>query len=620
MDADPPAPPPLNAAAGFPAPTRAAWEALVGKTLKGRGPDTLRWRLADGTTVEPLHTAADAPAASLRAPARPPRDGARPWDLRTQAAHPDPARANAQVLQDLEGGAASVLLVLDPAGRRGIAADGPAALAAVLARTLDGVLTDLAPVALDAGFQGPQAAEALSVVAGRGPAATLALHMDPLGAFAAAGASPRSMQAHLDEALEAGARLHEVHPEATLVLAGGQVVHEAGGSEAQELGFAAACALFYARGLERAGLDRAAAFGAVTLGLSADPRPLVTVAKLRAARALWARLAAACGAPGVPARIEARGSLRTCSRLDPWTNLLRLTACGFGAAAGGADAIVLPPFTAPFHEDGASTAGPFARRQARNTQLVLMEEAHLGRVADPAGGAWSIERLTDDLARAGWAVLQEIERTGGALAALREGAFAAEVAAVRAALARAVDTRRDGLIGVSEFPNLAEGGVELEPLEPAAPAPEPAAPAETCAPLAPWRAARPFELLRAAAASAPHRPTAFLALLGSVGESSARAGFARNLLAAGGIAAASGGADQYAPEEARLAVICGTDARYAEGAAAAARALKAEGARAVWLAGRPGELEGELRAAGVDGFLHAGVDAPELLQRLQAAE
>jgi methylmalonyl-CoA mutase len=173
------------------------------------------------------------------------------------------------------------------------------------------------------------------------------------------------------------------------------------------------------------------------------------------------------------------------SKVDPWSNLLRLTAAGFAAGAGGADAVVLEPFTAPLGQPDA-----FARRQARNIQLVLMQEAHLGRVADPAGGAWYLERLTDALARAGWAVFQEIERRGGLVAALESGVVAEEVARVRAA------RPETPIVGASRFVDPDPRPVALEPVEAAASrAAEAREPGEDsrCPPLQPIRFSEPFE-------------------------------------------------------------------------------------------------------------------------------
>ena len=365
--------------------TREDWLTLVRRTLKDKDVTSLTHRTADGLTIEPLYTDENAPGG--RAVARfNPRDAERPWDLRAATGHPSPDAANAEILADLDGGAASVLIGIDPSGEAGVAVGS----AEGLARALDGVILELAPVGLDAGFLGVQAADWLADAAKSSPAAQLMFHLDPLSAFAEAGRSPGPIEAHLIASANAGARLSAPYPKASLFLASGRVVHEAGGAAADELGFMAASALAYAKALVRAGLSLDDAFAGITLGLAADAHYFKTVAKLRAARIIWERIIEACGID-VPARIEARSSRRMLAAQDVWTNMLRLTIAGFGAATGGADAVVLGSFTDPL---GLPTA--FARRQSRNAQLVLMEEAHVGAVADPGRGAHgSSNRLTD---------------------------------------------------------------------------------------------------------------------------------------------------------------------------------------------------------------------------------
>lgn len=472
----------LPLADDFAPPSREDWLALVEKTLKGETfEDALVRRTADGIAIAPLYTAAPTTVRDLA-----PRDATRPWDLRTAIRHPDAARANREILQDLQGGAASVLIALDPAGANGVAVGD----AAGLARLLDGVLLDLAPVALDAGFLGPRAADWLGAAAKGGPEAPLAFHMDPLSAFAEAGVSPGPVESHIVSAATVGARLAGAYPKATLMLATGRVAHEAGGSDAQELAMTAAAAVAYARALVRAGLTMEDAFGRIALGVSVDGEYFTGVAKVRAVRALWGRITGACGV-AVPARIEARSSRRMLTALDPWTNLIRLTAAGFAAAVGGANAIVLGAFTDPL---GLPT--DFARRQARNTQLILMEESHLGRVADPAGGAWYLDQLTDDLARAAWTRFQAIEAAGGIVAALASGALAADVAASREAAQAAVSDGRVKLLGVTVFRNAEARPVEVETAEPVAvsgPEIRLPGPDSVCPPLTPARLSAAFE-------------------------------------------------------------------------------------------------------------------------------
>jgi methylmalonyl-CoA mutase len=436
--------------------TRARWMALVEKTLKGQSfDDALTVKTPDGLTIQPLYTAEDgvAVARDLRA-----RDPERPWDLRTRAAHPDPLRTAKDIMVDLEGGAASVLLRLDPAGVDGVAVGS----ADDLAKALSGVLLDLAPVALDAGFLGPKAADWLGALAKAAPNAPLAFHLDPLTTFAVAGASPGPIESHVFNAATVASRLAGTYAKASLFLATGRAAHEAGGSNTEELAVMIASALAYAKALVRSGLPLDDAFGRIVLGVSLDGEYFTGVAKVRAAKAMWARLTQACGV-SVPPRIEARSSRRMLAKADAWTNLLRLTSAGFAGAVGGADAILLDAFT-----DAIGLPTAFARRQARNTQLVLMEESNLGRVADPAGGAWYLDSLTDQLARAAWEYFQAIEGAGGVIKALESGLVADAVAKTRAAQQAAFADKSRKILGVTVFPNADDKTPEVETPDPAA--------------------------------------------------------------------------------------------------------------------------------------------------------
>ncbi|OYX02734.1 MAG: methylmalonyl-CoA mutase [Caulobacter vibrioides] len=422
--------------------TRARWLALVEKTLKGQSfEDALTVKTPDGLTIQPLYTAEDgvAVARDLRA-----RDTHRPWDLRMRSAHPDPTRAAKDVLTDLEGGAASVLLQIDPTGANGVAVGS----ADDLGKALSGVLLDLAPVALDAGFLGPKAADWLGALAKAAPNAPLALHLDPLTAFAQTGASPGPIESHVFNAATVASRLSSTYAKASLFLATGRAAHEAGGSNVEELALMTASALTYAKALVRSGLTIEEAFGRIVLGVSLDGEYFTGVAKVRAAKAIWARLTESCGVTVAPT-IEARSSRRMLAKADAWTNLLRLTSAGFAGAVGGADAIVLDAFT-----DAIGLPTAFAR--------------HLGRVADPAGGAWYLDSLTDQLARAAWASFQAIEAAGGVIKALETGLVADAVAKSRSAQEAAYADKSRKILGVTVFPNADDKPPEVETPDPSA--------------------------------------------------------------------------------------------------------------------------------------------------------
>jgi len=454
----------------FPVPTPAEWRASAEKALKDKPIESLLHLDADHLPIRPLY--ADATGVTpLFTPRTTDAEG-RAWDLRTQIEGEDPEVVNAAVLTDLEGGAASVILsgaVIEDAER--------------LTRALNNVALELAAVGLDAGLNGPAAADALAAVAKGSPRAKLMLHLDPIGAYASAGGSVRAIADHVAEAAATAARHAKTYPDASLFLASGRAVHEAGGSAAQELGFTAAAAVAYLRAAIVAGLSADDALKGMVLGVSVDAEYFDSLAKVRALRLIWASIAKAFGLE-TPANIEARSSRRMLAARDPWPNLLRLTAAGFAGAVGGADAVVVDAFTRASGRPDAS-----ARRQARNTQLVLMEEANLGRVDDPAAGSWFLDARTHDIADAGWTEFQRIEREGGLLASLKGGAVQHRVAASRDALIAVYASGARQIIGVTKF---VDPDVRFAPVE-AAPAAAPQSLIDTCEPLTPIRLAAAFE-------------------------------------------------------------------------------------------------------------------------------
>lgn len=430
--------PQIHLADGFPAATREHWQALVAKTLKGASAESLDRTTADGLVAHAFYDAHDAPRAARPRPLRP-RQG---WDVRAFVADPHPARAHALILEALAGGASSILIGLDADQHPGVAlgdADG-------FSQLVSGVLTDIAPIALDGGDLGLEAAAWLDAAVKASPAARLAFHLDPIGAFALTGVCTTGVSTRTGEAARLAARLADTYPRASLFLATGRVVHEAGGTPAGEIAFAAAAALAYAKALTDAGVSMARAWEGIVIGLSADAQPMAAIAKMRAARLVWARLTGACGL-AVPCVIEARSSGRMLTRAEPWTNLVRLTCAGFAAGVGGADAVVLGT-----HGDAVGTApDSTALRLARNAQIILLEEGHLGRVEDPAGGAWALEAQTLTLAQAAWDQFAAIEAQGGLIRALASGAVARTVFSARQRLVLDLAEGRRKILGVTDF-------------------------------------------------------------------------------------------------------------------------------------------------------------------------
>jgi methylmalonyl-CoA mutase len=335
---------------------------------------------------------------------------------------------------------------------------------------------------------------------------------------------------------------------------------------------------------------------------------------------LWARIEQACGLAPKPLTIAADTAWRILTQRDPYVNMLRATMATFSAGLGGANAITVLP-----HTLALGLPDPFARRAARNTQLVLLEESNLAKVSDPAAGSGGIETLTKQLCEAAWSLFQEIEKAGGLFASLEQNLIQRKVAATRAVREANIAKRRDVLTGASEFPNLHEADVAVLDVKPVALAPYGEAKFKFD-PLPPMRLAAPFEALRDKSdtrlKNSGARPKIFLANLGTPADFTARAAFAKSFFETGGIEAldTQGFAEPAAlaaafkASGAAVACLCSSDKVYAAHAEDAARALQAAGTKHIYLAGRPGEQDAGLHAAGVGDFIFAGGDALAMLK------
>ena len=538
--------------------------------------------------------------------------------------HPDPAAANAQALDDLKNGATGLVLVF--AGSISANGFGLDSTPATLARVLDGVELD-AGIAIDLNLSPASrhvVGEFAALIKSRGiepSAVDLRASINPVGGFAAAGRSPRSWNDLAPPFAAMVAGLANDGFRGPFVVADGRVIHNAGGSEAQEIAFALASAVTYLRALEAGGMALEAARDAIYFRLTADADQFLTMAKFRAARKLWARIEAACGLDPKPALVTAETAWRMMTKRDADVNILRATIAVAAAGFGGADAITVLPHTAPLGLPDA-----FARRIARNTQLLLLEESNLARVADPAAGSGALEAITQQLCTASWSLFQEIEQAGGVWSALESGSIQQHVAAVRAERQAAIAHRTEILTGTSEFADLDETTPAVLDVAPQ-PAPNDAMATAGTAALPRIRLAQPFDALRDASddslARTGARPKIFLALLGTPADFNASAMFATNLFEAGGIATVSKEADRsslaaaFKASEAALACLCASDKVYEDQAAAAAAALKEAGAQHVYLAGRPGGREAAFRNAGIGTFVHSGCDALAVLEAAQ---
>ena len=603
-----------------------AWAALARKAL-GLGRDELLTSTTlDGLSLPLLGTRAEWPRRDASGvPGRAPytrgvhAETNGRWDIRTLCAEPDAAKANAEILEDLAGGATSIWLLLNGARKAAAARDG---VVIEQPNDLRRVLKDVpasVPIAFDAGrraaWLGRMLPEAIPDLRG----ATIFLNLDSIAAAAVSDGMTGA---------EAGlvAQIAALSPASRTIGIDTRPYHDAGATPAQELGIAAAAGVAYLAptiGVE--GLDLASAMRQIAFILVTDADFLLSAAKLRAFRRIWARVLDAFGAPAAmhEVHIAAISSERMMTRRDPHTNILRTTAAAFAAAIGGANAITILPYTSRL-----GAPGSHARRLARNTQNILMEECGLGRVIDAAGGAFGIERLTEDLAQQGWAEFKAIEARHGIAPALTSG-YIRDRIAQSWEVARARIAQRSRLItGITDFPLLGEPFVDGASL-PWQPHEHASSSQRTIGtPLPSHHLDEEFEALRAASdtffEASGERPKIYLLRIGTEAECAERVAFARALFESGGIEAVLGGLTETAVDAAsafldsgvRIAALVSSDEQYARHALAFAHEAKQSGARYLYFVGPPGDLELPLSEAGIDAFVDAGIDAVEVLRRL----
>jgi methylmalonyl-CoA mutase len=609
----------------FPAVDQKAWRARVEAELAGEGFEaSLVTRTLEGLTIAPLYGPDDRPKLDSGVPGSAPfvRGGRPPngrrWRIAADIGAPDPAVAAGEVRQALATGADALLVRFDRAGRLGLAHHtasntvgvGGVALVdrADLAEVLAGVDLERTPIALDAGANALPAAALFVADAWTRELAggQLRAHLgaDVHGALAYDGALPGDLRDARRELVDLTvySRMHLEHVRAIAVDA--RPWHRAGGHAVQELGLALAGFVETLRWLQDE-LPPAASAGEVVFRVDVGRDLSTEVAKLRALRLLYAKVMAAAGVP-VPAApvLHVFTSPRGYAQRDPHTNLLRGTLGTFAAAIGGADWITTAAFDAAQPTVQGSALG---RRLALTTQLVLAEECQLGHVADPLGGAYQIEARTLELARAGYALMQDIERRGGLAKCIATGYVEEQLGASREALSAAIARHKWPITGVSEFPLQGErlrGNDESSPTARHATARgeaakratereaarmrergrlvlgdvqsvehtiEAAARGATLAelgsalvrgvplerrPLPHFREAAPFEALRDAADAAATPPRVFLACLGPLAEHAMRALFAANFFAAGGFDVVQGiGTQDAAPDDAARALV-----------------------------------------------------------------
>ncbi len=659
----------------FPPVTLEAWTTAVEAELEGKPASALDTKLEGGVRVRPLEVTA--PAAAARAE----RSGA--VVVAPRHGHPDPESVRRAVQDDVLGGATGLFLQYSRACRFGLDADHPAALEHVVeGGTAAGTLRDLASalelgvgklevLAFDAGANAvPLLAVAEATLANLGaPRARQVIHagFDPIGALLRDGAVPADWDELWREASAALASIDQAARPTKLVVADGTIVNAAGADAALELAVLWGAAIEAFDRLTEGGIAPYDAAATIVFRTAVGRDVFLELAKLRALRLGWRKILAAAGLPDAPpATVHACVSSRVLARRDPWVNMLRGTGALWSALLGGADVVTPAAWDEAIGEPDATT-----RRIARNEALVLLEESHLARPQDPAFGSYAIERLTEDLGEAAWALLRSFEAEGGVRAAVEHGTVQAKVRASADARHEAIAKRKEPIVGVSEFPNLDEAAVVRRDVRDRksatsladiaassrrmrASAPPPAFGKSSAFPelvalaargatvaeigraltrrgegpaverIRPLRDAAPFERLRdrvdRLARGRGRAPTVTLVTLGPAKEHRVRAGYAANAFAAAGFRTVVREAEHLTGPLEGSACLCTSDALLVADGAGVARQLREAGALPLVVAGKVPAIEEALAAAGVTLTLFAGCDLVALLETLVVAE
>lgn len=643
--------------------------------------------LEDGVEAKWLYTREDTLAADPsglpgQAPFIRGTRAGRHWQIRQEQTNPDRLRANAELLEDLNGNVGEFTIRFDRAAREGLVPGTPGFDAArgvdgiaisnldQLSEVLEGVFTSMVFIGLEAGGSAPAAAALLSAhwrETGVAPEQALgSFRYDPLGSLARSGQLPVAPEDALAAAGELAAETARDWPNARALAVDTGIYVEAGASTAWELGIAVATGVEYLRAAIAAGQEPAEAAARIEFNLAVGPEQFLEMAKFRAIRRLWARVLEECGVEESRrfSPTYAITSARMISAVDPWVNMLRATTAAFAAGTGGADGVTVTPFDRMIGQPG-----DLGRRIARNTQTILQDESSLGRIADPLAGSWYGEELTDEVAKAGWQRFREIEREGGALAALRSGLIATTLNRLAEQREDALNHRRRVMTGVNEFPLLGDDGTEPEAADLSkvagdgarlAERPElaglgkltAAAPGERLAvatslaaagaridelsaaggsetfslpALAPRRDSTPFEAMRRAALeheeAGGDRPRIYLACMGRVASHVNLANWARSLFEVAGVETVSGGAVASNEEQAatfkaggfELVAICAGKNQAPEAVSDLILRLRDAGAEYIYMVNSTPELNETALAAGADELVKDGVDLSEVL-------
>ncbi len=612
-----------NLFAEFPPVTKEAWKEQVEKDLKGRSVDTLQWKPYEGFSVEPFYTEHDLKKLAYLTDSAPGQfpytrgtaADSNDWNINEYISEGDISAANKAALESLRMGAQSITFVsrIEDSTTSGVSVENKADMAALLRD----IQIDKVPVHFKFGsgamtildlFTSEALNRNIDLNKLRG-----SIDTDPIGDLLLSGShNPcafeelKSVISYVSENMPAFKGL-SVH---------GEIFGDSGASAVQELAFSLASGVEYMDRLTSMDLTAEQIAGHMNFSFSIGSDYFMEIAKLRAARLLWATVLQQYGCNEKKMSIETVSSGWNQTIYDPYTNMLRGTVAAMAATIGGSNAVHVSPLDSAY-----DAPGEFTRRMARNTQLILKNESYIDRVIDPSAGSYYIENLTNSLAEAAWELFLEVEKTGGIVEALKSGFIQDKIEETRKSKDSDLETGRATLLGVNRYPNLNEQASKVQLTDTVRDNPE-----FEIRPLKPYRGAEAFEKLRMATENYNGNASVFLLPLGNPAMRTARTGFSANFFSCGGFSVIDNGAfdsteegiDAAIKSGSKIVVICSSDKEYPEIAPGICEKLEAADPDIhIIVAGNPKEHIDELDKAGVDDFIHIRSNMLEILKKYQ---
>jgi methylmalonyl-CoA mutase len=657
----------------FPIPTYEQWREITEKALKGRPFETLLTTLIDDIVLKPMYQERDIEdSVTLNNQpgsfpfVRGTELNPRAWEISQELEAPTPKLFNEWLKHDLERGQNVIHIILSNQiknGRKSIIAKEEDGLPLFDLKDVKAALNGLDQYRfyIDTGVISLPLLAALASCSDR-LEGTIA--SDPIHQLAKEGSLDYSLQACFDYMKTAIEWVNYNKHDLRTVLVQTHVYHNGGASPAQELAMALSTGVTYVHELVERGLSPDDAGKTITFSFSIGSDFFSEVAKIRAARFLWASIMKEFGAEeeGQKMTIHARTSSFTKSKQDLYVNLLRGTSEAFAAAVAGVDSLHVSPFDEPLQSSSS-----FSRRIARNTSLILQEEAYIGITKDPAGGSWFVEHLTEQMAEKAWDQFQEIERSGGIVSTLKNGFIQTAIEKTWKKRKLEVESRKQTIVGVNRYVNLMDKlppspsnfeqerqtyaekldrDIQMEiknrpatiehlnelliknvPIHVLYELLQDELRESGVIPIQARRITEPFEKLRNKSKELKERtgknPTVFLLGLGSLAEHKARVDFISEFFLSGGfdvqVSSPVSTVEEAVREAAhsKMIVICGSEDCYQLQALPIVNALLNKRERTIFLAGRvKKELENELLHAGIQGCIHLKSNAYQVLDEL----